>query len=76
MRNQYVAFLIRSISSPPPAPPYTTLSVANPNSIDDAIPGGLGIPLIRSFDSDIDCASVATRDQLTLRFVPPAGRET
>jgi anti-sigma regulatory factor (Ser/Thr protein kinase) len=45
---------------------------ARPKSLEDAIPGGLGILLIRSFASEIDYASEPGHNQLTLRFIPPA----
>lgn len=43
-----------------------------PKTLEDAIPGGLGILLIRSFASEIDYTSRPGRNQLTLRFIPPA----
>lgn len=43
-----------------------------PKNLEDAIPGGLGILLIRSFASEIDYTSEPGRNQLTLRFIPPA----
>lgn len=43
-----------------------------PKTLEDAIPGGLGILLIRSFASEIDYASKPGRNQLTLRFTVPA----
>ncbi len=43
-----------------------------PKSLEDSIPGGLGILLIRAFASEIDYASRPGRNQLTLRFIPPA----
>jgi anti-sigma regulatory factor (Ser/Thr protein kinase) len=46
---------------------------ARPTSLDDAIPGGLGILLIRSYASDIDYDTTAGRNRLTLRFAAPAG---
>ncbi len=44
-----------------------------PKSLEDAIPGGLGFLLIRSFASEIDYASKPGRNRLTLRSSPPGG---
>lgn len=57
------------------APPFDLRQAPlpeRPKSLEDAIPGGLGILLIRSFASEIDYASKPGRNQLTLRFIPPA----
>jgi sigma-B regulation protein RsbU (phosphoserine phosphatase) len=44
---------------------------ARPISLDDAVPGGLGLLLIRSFASKIDYESEPGRNRLTLRFARP-----
>jgi anti-sigma regulatory factor (Ser/Thr protein kinase) len=54
-----------------PFDPRSVPPPARPVSLDDAMPGGLGILLIRSFASNIDYATVAGRNRLTLRFAPP-----
>jgi len=41
---------------------------ARPKSLEDAIPGGLGILLIRSFASEINYTSESGHNQLILRF--------
>jgi serine/threonine-protein kinase RsbW len=51
-----------------PFDPRMAPAPVRPASLDDAIPGGLGIHLMRSFASEIDYASVSGRNRLTLRF--------
>jgi len=60
----------------PPFDPRKIPPPKRPASLDDAMPGGLGILLIRSFASDIDYASVAGRNRLMLRFAPPVDVES
>jgi anti-sigma regulatory factor (Ser/Thr protein kinase) len=57
----------------PPFDPRTAPAPVRPATLDDAIPGGLGIHLIRSFASEIDYTSVSGRNRLTLWFGGPAG---
>ncbi len=59
----------------PPFDPRTTAPPARPGSLEDAVPGGLGLLLIRSFASDIDYEAVPGGNRLTLRFVVPAEAE-
>ena len=55
----------------PPFDPREAPLPAKPKTLDEAIPGGLGILLIRSFASEIDYESAAGRNRLTLRFLRP-----
>jgi serine/threonine-protein kinase RsbW len=59
----------------PPFDPRTAPAPARPASLNDAIPGGLGIHLMRSFASEIDYDSVPGRNRLTLWFGRPVGTE-
>jgi serine/threonine-protein kinase RsbW len=59
----------------PPFDPRMAPAPARPASLDDAIPGGLGIHLMRSFASEIDYDTVPGRNRLILRFGRPAGDE-
>jgi serine/threonine-protein kinase RsbW len=59
----------------PPFDPRTVPAPARPASLDDALPGGLGIMLMRSFASDIDYETASGRNRLTFRFVRPGGGE-
>jgi serine/threonine-protein kinase RsbW len=60
----------------PPFDPRAARLPARPGNLDDAVPGGLGLLLIRSFASQIDYESGPGGNRLTLRFVVPveAGR--
>jgi serine/threonine-protein kinase RsbW len=53
----------------PPFDPRAAQPPARPGSLDDAVPGGLGLLLIRSFASEIDYETVPGGNRLTLRFV-------
>lgn len=57
----------------PPFDPRTVAVPARPGSLDDAMPGGLGIVLMRSFASDIDYDATPGCNRLTFRFrrTPP-----
>jgi serine/threonine-protein kinase RsbW len=57
----------------PPFDPRTAPARARPASLEDAVPGGLGIALMRSFASDIDYEAVPGRNRLTFRFARPGG---
>lgn len=57
----------------PPFDPRTVPTPARPASLDDALPGGLGITLMRSFASDIDYETAPGRNRLTFKFARPAG---
>jgi anti-sigma regulatory factor (Ser/Thr protein kinase) len=52
----------------PPFDPRTAPVPARPKTLDDAMPGGLGLVLLRSFASDIDYRTAAGCNRLTLRF--------
>ena len=52
----------------PPFDPRTAPVPARPASLEDALPGGLGIMLMRSFASGIDYDTAAGRNRLTFRF--------
>jgi anti-sigma regulatory factor (Ser/Thr protein kinase) len=56
-----------------PFDPRTISLPRRPESLDDAIPGGLGILLIRSYASDIEYDTLLGRNRLTLRFVQSVG---
>ena len=52
-------------------PPFDLTAVpepARPASLEDAVPGGWGIPLIRAFATDIRYETSVGRNRLTLRF--------
>jgi serine/threonine-protein kinase RsbW len=55
----------------PPFDPRTVPLPERPHSLDDAVPGGLGIMLMRSFASEIDYCTVSGRNRLTFRFDLP-----
>jgi len=55
----------------PPFDPRAAAAPVRPASLEDAVPGGLGIMLMRSFASTIDYDTVPGRNRLTLRFAPP-----
>ncbi len=55
----------------PPFDPRAAPLPAPPNSLENTIPGGLGIRLMRSFASEIDYDTVPGRNRLTLRFHRP-----
>jgi serine/threonine-protein kinase RsbW len=59
----------------PPFDPRAAQPPARPGSLDDAVPGGLGLLLIRSFASEIDYEALPGGNRLTLRFVVPAEAE-
>jgi serine/threonine-protein kinase RsbW len=59
----------------PPFDPREVPPPARPRTLDEAIPGGLGILLIRSFASEIDYTTAHGRNRLTLRFASPADAE-
>jgi anti-sigma regulatory factor (Ser/Thr protein kinase) len=52
----------------PPFDPRMAPVRARPATLDDAMPGGLGIVLMRSFASDIDYQTASGCNRLTLRF--------
>ena len=56
----------------PPFDPRQVPAPPRPASLAEAIPGGLGILLIRSFASEIDYESSSDGNRLTLRFACPA----
>jgi serine/threonine-protein kinase RsbW len=55
----------------PPFDPRAAPLPARASSLDDTIPGGFGILLMRSFASEIDYHTVPGRNLLTLRFHRP-----
>jgi len=59
----------------PPFDPRNAALPARPDSLDNAVPGGLGLLLIRSFASEIDYESKPGANRLTLRFVTPVEAE-
>jgi anti-sigma regulatory factor (Ser/Thr protein kinase) len=64
--------VVAEIEDPgPPFDPRAAPLPAPPKSLDDAMPGGLGILLMRSFASEIDYHALPGRNRLTLRFHPP-----
>jgi len=60
----------------PPFDPRGVAPPVRPSTLDEAIPGGLGILLIRSFASEIDYEVAPGRNRLTLRFARPVDAET
>jgi anti-sigma regulatory factor (Ser/Thr protein kinase) len=62
--------LVAAVEDPgPPFDPRTVPEPVRPASLGDAVPGGWGIHLIRSFASGIGYESAAGRNRLTLRFL-------
>lgn len=59
----------------PPFDPREAPLPERPTSLDDAMPGGLGILLIRSFASNIEYDTVPGCNRLTLRFARPVDAE-
>ncbi|PPQ30590.1 ATP-binding protein [Rhodopila globiformis] len=58
--------------SAPPFDPRAVPPPVRPATLEDAVPGGWGIQLIRSFASDIGYETKAGRNRLTMKFVRPA----
>jgi anti-sigma regulatory factor (Ser/Thr protein kinase) len=52
----------------PPFDPRAAPLPAHPSTMEDMMPGGLGILLMRSFASGIDYHTISGRNRLTLRF--------